>query len=492
MRRKENPDPEHRGESPENKPSNGCSLLHEKVELYRYVTEKHNLTTPYIKTGIRNIYLYPPSDVRKYWARYLEAGRNHYLSLYVHVPFCRKTKCRYCMYRSKILGAEYELDNYLCYIEEEAKFYASVFERQIFRTVHVGGGTPTLLDENRLSRLLTAVNRCFSLAPERTFTLEIKPSNTTEAQLETAAAHGCNRISIGVQSLNRETLELAHREYAEICRLQELVDFIHARRFREINVDLIVGLPGDSPKSFRESFQQVAGLGVSTITLYFFRLENSSYNKKMKSKYADRSKSGYAKEFLDALEGVSAVCGYTNITKNPHFGYQVFVNNDYHDKLESHPTEWHPEKRNSLLGLGIGARSFILNVVSFDNMGPHGLAIDKISDAFGLKPEFYLTKYMTLVTSEIERMRDYVLKMFHSIGRVSLWEFKTIFNKDIHEVFGLEIESLACLGKLAAGNDHIVMLCEGFERAVCLKFFYDQDQILKLAEKEPEESFLTF
>ncbi|MFH1539997.1 MAG: radical SAM protein [bacterium] len=473
-------------------PPNSYSELLKKVEFYRHVTEKHNLINPYNKIGKRIIRLCPPPDVRKYWSLFLETRSSPFLSLYVHVPYCRKTKCRYCMYRSKIIACESELDDYLDYIEEEAEFYSAVFDRHPFATVHIGGGTPTLLDENRLRRLLTIINGHFSFSPTRTCTLEIKPSHTTEAQLETALALGCNRISIGVQSFNRNALELAHRDHVEIHRVKKLVDFLYAHDICEINVDLIGGLPGDDPEGFRETFRQAASLGISTITIYFFRLENSRYNKKIKARYADYCKSEYTMRFLDALDGVSSEYGYTNITRNPYSVYQLFVNNNFNLKLERHPTEWFPEKQNSLLGLGIGARSFILNIVSFINCGPHGLSLADISDALEGKPELYLTKYSMILDSEIERMRDYVLRSFYLAGCVSLLEFKKSFNKNMYDVFGQEIKSLQSLGKLAADNQYLDMLCEGFERAVLMKFFYDQEELMKLVEKEPVKSYLSF
>jgi coproporphyrinogen III oxidase-like Fe-S oxidoreductase len=467
--------------------------LQEKLGFYRSVTEKHGLISPYTSISRDGGELCSHDGVRELWGMFLAKRPSPFLSLYVHVPYCFTSKCKYCTYRSRIVRDESELEGYLDYLLESVRSYSSIFAEHPFSTLHVGGGTPTLLCAGQLDRLFAEINGSFDFMADRSFALEIKPTKTGRDQIETAAKHGCNRISIGVQSFNEKALKLACRKYASPIEIKLLVDCIRDTCGGEINIDIIGGLPGDTPADFKNSFRIAMEMPVTTITIYFFRPENSIYSEKTREKHISYYKRNYEIQFLEGLDDIAKEHGFAGINSNPHFNYQVFVNESFHGEIEKHKTNWTPKKSNSLLGIGVGARSFILNIADIVDFGPRGFGAADISSA--LEPPVkqpQASKYYVNLFSEMVRIRDYVLKEFHSSGSVSLEEFKSLFRKDFESVFGEEVKALTGMGRMATADGRVYLLCDGFERAVHLKFFYDQEKLAVLSNRPPQKEYVTF
>ena len=191
------------------------------------------------------------------------------LSLYVHLPFCEE-RCLFCGCHVIVTKHREAAAPYLELLKRETALLAERLpNRRRVAQLHLGGGTPTYYSPAQLTDLLTPLLRQFAPMPGAELALEADPRVTTAAHVDALADLGFNRISLGVQDLTPEVQRAVNRVQSleETARLVE-----HARRrgFRGINVDLIYGLPLQTPESFERTVDAVIALGVDRAAVYSF------------------------------------------------------------------------------------------------------------------------------------------------------------------------------------------------------------------------------
>ena len=189
------------------------------------------------------------------------------LSLYVHIPFC-ESLCYYCACNKIITKHHGKAAVYLRYLAREIELHtATLGTAQPVSQLHLGGGSPTFLSDDELRELMAMLRRNFAVAPGAECSIEIDPRTVTAQRLQVLADLGFNRISFGVQDFDPEVQKAVHRvqPYEQVAALMA-----DARRigFDSINVDLIYGLPRQTPESFARTLQQVATLKPDRIALY--------------------------------------------------------------------------------------------------------------------------------------------------------------------------------------------------------------------------------
>jgi len=191
------------------------------------------------------------------------------LSLYVHIPFC-ESLCYYCAC-NKIITKHHERSGpYLRYLTREVELHTEVIGTgQPVTQLHLGGGTPTFLTNDELRQLMGMLRRNFAIAPGAESSIEIDPRTVTTERLQFLHDLGFNRISYGVQDFDPDVQKAVHRvqPYEQVAALME-----DARRigFESVNVDLIYGLPRQTPESFTRTLQQVTTLRPDRIALYAY------------------------------------------------------------------------------------------------------------------------------------------------------------------------------------------------------------------------------
>jgi oxygen-independent coproporphyrinogen-3 oxidase len=206
------------------------------------------------------------------------------LGVYISVPFC-KAKCTYCNFASGVFGAE-RMDAYVERVcaeirgarQEAARFahkWGEVVTPKRVDTVFFGGGTPSLLSAEQVGRLFAALREEFDLAEKAEVTLECAPGQFGEATLQELLREGMNRVSFGVQSfVDREAAAVGRSHTREMC-LAEIAR-MRAAGVENINVDLIVGLPGQTAESWRESVEVAIGSGVPHVSVYMLEVDEDS------------------------------------------------------------------------------------------------------------------------------------------------------------------------------------------------------------------------
>ena len=191
------------------------------------------------------------------------------LSLYVHIPFC-ESLCYYCACNKIITKHHERAAEYLRYLSQEVDLHiAHLGAGQVVSQLHLGGGTPTFLSDAELHELMAMLKRSFTLAPGGEYSIEVDPRTVDATRLATLKELGFNRLSFGVQDFDPDVQAAVHRiQPAE--QVFALVASARALGFESINVDLIYGLPKQTPESFDRTLEQIATLRPDRIALYAY------------------------------------------------------------------------------------------------------------------------------------------------------------------------------------------------------------------------------
>ena len=191
------------------------------------------------------------------------------LSLYVHIPFC-ESLCYYCACNKIVTRHKGKGREYLDYLAREVSLQVGKLGRgAMVRQLHLGGGTPTFLDDDGLRQLMALLRDNFTLTEDGEHSIEIDPRTVDRQRLATLAELGFNRLSFGVQDFDAEVQRAVHR----IQPARQVFDLMLDARslgFDSVNVDLIYGLPQQSAASFDRTLEQVCALRPDRIALYAY------------------------------------------------------------------------------------------------------------------------------------------------------------------------------------------------------------------------------
>ena len=200
------------------------------------------------------------------------------LSVYIGIPFC-PSRCAYCSFVSRTIGKKTELlEPYLEALLSEIRLTGDLLRvsGKTIRSLYIGGGTPTTLSTPQMIRLLDAINQSFDLSRCLEFTVEGGRPDTLDAEkLRAIHDRGVNRMSINPQTMEDSVLRCCGR----IHKTQDILrayDQATAAGFQDINMDLIAGLPTDTPEGFRHSLDAVAQLNPSNITVHTLALKKGA------------------------------------------------------------------------------------------------------------------------------------------------------------------------------------------------------------------------
>ena len=187
------------------------------------------------------------------------------MEIYVHLPFCVR-KCRYCDFVS-FSGCEAMIPDYTDSLLREAAAWKQRLGQVRAATVFLGGGTPSLLPERELARLLEGLDRCFPFETGAEITSEANPGTLRAAWLETAVRCGVSRLSIGMQAAQDRLLAMLGRIHRQ-RDTQEAVRLVREAGIDNFSLDLMFGLPGQTMDDWRETLSTALALGPSHLSCY--------------------------------------------------------------------------------------------------------------------------------------------------------------------------------------------------------------------------------
>ncbi len=209
----------------------------------------------------------------------LDLGNESY-SLYVNIPFC-PTICLYCTFASSPLDRwSDKIDRYLdALIEEMEHGHRDLMQSGYHKsptTVYIGGGTPTTLTPQQLDRLLTAIENIWDLTGIHEYTVEAgRPDSFTKEKLAVLKAHGVQRISVNPQTMNQKTLDLIGR-YHTVEETKKAFALARSAGFDNINMDMILGLPGETEEDVRHTLSEIEALHPDSLTVHSLAIKRAS------------------------------------------------------------------------------------------------------------------------------------------------------------------------------------------------------------------------
>ena len=197
-------------------------------------------------------------------------------SLYIGIPFC-PTTCLYCSFTSYPIGAFKNIvDDYLSCIEKEIDYVAENFIGKTLDTIYIGGGTPTTLEPHQIERLIGYLKDKLDLSHVKEFTVESgRPDSITREKLRAMKKMGVTRISVNPQTMNDETLKLIGRRH-DVKQLIDAFNLAREEGFDNINMDIILGLPGETSAEVTHTIEEIKKLGPDDLTVHSLAIKRGS------------------------------------------------------------------------------------------------------------------------------------------------------------------------------------------------------------------------
>lgn len=195
------------------------------------------------------------------------------MELYIHIPFCIR-KCAYCDFLSAPADQD-TIARYMRALEKQLVRQAASFQKKVVDTVFIGGGTPTVLLNRQITELLETIRTNYALARNVEFTVEANPGTITAGKARALAEGGVNRVSLGLQSASEQELRLLGRihTYDDFLRSYGL---LREGGIRNINVDLMSALPGQTISSYEKTLHRVLSLHPEHISAYSLIIEEGT------------------------------------------------------------------------------------------------------------------------------------------------------------------------------------------------------------------------
>ncbi|AKG73949.1 coproporphyrinogen III oxidase, anaerobic [Salinicoccus halodurans] len=351
-------------------------------------------------------------------------------SMYIHIPFCNRI-CTYCDF-NKVLIDNQPVDAYVDALIKELK----QIDPQTLRTIFVGGGTPTALDEAQLEKLLIEINNRFTVTEE--FSFEANPDELTMAKLDLLHKYGVNRISLGVQTFNNELLRVLGRShnYDDIFRAINHLEEIGLTNY---SIDLMYNLPGETMADIEDSLKYISELKPKHISWYSLIIEPHTvfYNRIRKGQMKVDDDEAEGEKYMHIIKALDGL-GY------PQYEISNFSAPEY--ESEHNKTYW---KNDEYFGVGAGSHGYIGGRRYF-NIKPVNHYIQSMEQEGTVVKE-------TLELKLKEQMEEEMFLRLRMNRGVDIRRFEEKYGRSIDSVYGKTIEDEISKGNLERSGGHIYL-----------------------------------
>lgn len=387
----------------------------------------------------------------------LESYEKKPLSIYIHIPFCVK-KCAYCDFLSFPVGAAC-MSGYGVYREkyiealcEELKSYSYLAETHKVRTIYIGGGTPSILEPDEITLVMTTVRKLFDVAEDAEISIEVNPGTLTSRKAAEYIVNGINRMSIGLQSAQKNELEALGRIH-NYDQFLAAFDMAREAGFRNINIDLMSDIPGQTMRSYLDTLDKVLRCKPEHISSYSLIVEDGTplaADENLLSQIPDEDVDRQMYDITNKLLGTGGYHRY-EISNYANAGYECRHNIVY----------W---TLGEYIGIGIGAASFLYgrrytNTSSLedyiDGMARHRELMtfgDHVANSGKARD---IIEHMRNVEEELDAdrlMEEYMFLGLRMISGVSAEKFNDYFGHSIYDIYGSVIDKYKSTGHLE--DDH--------------------------------------
>ena len=389
------------------------------------------------------------------------------LELYLHIPFCER-KCAYCDFLSAPADLPVRI-SYIKKLQEEIAYYGAQYEEYQVSSIFFGGGTPTILEGYQLAAILETVKEHFNIATDAEITVECNPGTLTAGKGEKLVQAGFNRLSMGLQSADDRELQLLGRIH-NFAQFLESYDLARKVGFRNINVDLMSALPGQTLKSWQDTLQKVTALRPEHISAYSLIIEEGTpFYERFAEDERIREEGGHPKllpeedverQMYELTETFLHTKGYERyeISNYAKPGYECRHNCGY----------W---TRKDYLGLGLGASSLVehqrfqntsdLKTYLEQEYSPQDNGLhEKAAENFQLQEKKQLEQsehYIYIETLDKKsEMEEFMFLGLRLMAGISRQQFEKNFQVTLNSVYGEVLRKLK--------GEHLIEEVAGYVR----------------------------
>ena len=367
---------------------------------------------------------------------------NREIGIYVHIPFCKR-KCYYCDFIS-YSNKDSKIEEYIQAVKKEIELQKI---KSTITTVYIGGGTPSYIESKYIKGIMEEINKK-NLSNEAEITIEVNPGTVTLEKLKDYKEAGINRLSIGLQSAQDELLK-------QIGRIHNYEQFLEtykmARKvgFKNINVDLMLGLPNQRIKDLKESLESIIELQPEHISVYSLIVEDGTpiANKieagdlELPEEDMERNMYWYVKNTLE-------LNGYK------HYEISNFAKEGYQSKHNMNC--W---KQKEYIGIGLAAHSY-RDITRYSNTGQLGEYIRNVQ-----KENLERNRIIHEIQKEDDTKKEYMLLGLRQIDGIQISKFKERFGDNPIYLFRNELKKLSEENLICVDDDNIKLTNKGIDLA---------------------------
>ena len=357
------------------------------------------------------------------------------LGLYIHIPFCR-SKCLYCDFCSFPRQDEDRMVEYVAALGRDLQRHAPACSEYVVDTVFLGGGTPTTLPAYLLKELMGQIYKYYNVAPNAEITAECNPVTGERELFARMRAAGINRLSIGLQSAHEKELKALGRLHNFDVFATCFAD-ARAAGFENISVDVMSGIPHQTPESRRETLQKVLELAPEHISSYDLIIEEGTPFARRVDTLALPDEDATRRMYLEGIEFLAAN-GYAQyeISNFARPGYESRHNLKY----------WNCDE---YLGFGVAAHS---------DFG--GVRFGNSRDIEEYLADRDITEENT-IPDQAERISEYIMLRFRLCEGVNIPLFESRFGVSFDGTFGKKLEPFEAQGLVLRDGERCCFSKEG-------------------------------
>lgn len=369
--------------------------------------------------------------------------QNKELGIYIHIPFC-KQKCYYCDFISYSDKCN-QISNYIDSLIKEIEGFD--FSNYKVTSIYIGGGTPSYVDSKYIKQILTKLHKKVDFK-EVEITIEVNPGTVTRKKLQAYKEQGINRISIGLQSTKDRLL----RQIGRIHTYQEFLEVYYLAKevgFKNINVDLMLGLPNQTIQDLKESLNKIIELNPNHVSVYSLIVEEET-------KIANLLQEG--KIELPAEEQERNMYWYVKnlLELNGYHHYEI-SNFAKEGKESRHNMNcWNQEE---YIGFGVAAHSYINNV-RFSNTSNIEEYIENMNNA-NYQKNVTIEEKQTLE----DKRNEFMMLGFRKLDGVNISKFKEKFIENPIFLYRDKLNKLSAEGLIEIDLNHIKLTNKGLDFA---------------------------
>ena len=364
------------------------------------------------------------------------------IGIYVHIPFCKK-KCDYCDFIS-YCGKDDLIEKYVDSVKKEINHVKIKSE---ITTIYIGGGTPSYIDSKFIVQILEKIKEK-NVAQDAEITIEVNPGTVTQEKLQDYIDCGINRISIGLQTTNDELLKQIGRihnyeQFLETYKLAKKVGF------KNINVDLMLGLPNQRIIDLKESLENILKLAPKHISVYSLIVEDGT-------PIANKIENGKLKLPDDELERNMYWYVKNTLELNGYKHYEIsnFAKKGYESKHNMNC--WN---QMEYVGIGAAAHSY-RDITRYSNTEDIKEYIKNVQ-----KGEFEKNRIIHEIQKEEDSKKEFMLLGLRKIDGLKISEFKNKFGDNPIYLYRKELKKLSDEKLIIIQDDNIRLSNKGIDLA---------------------------